>query len=184
MSAEWVTAYATVGTLLVILASGLAALVQLRHLRSSNQIAALTEFRERIESPEFRQAELFVSYDLPRRCEEPEKYPDLFKLPFTEEYRSVGVVGNFFESMGLFVKYGVIDSVLACDVWNVLVLRNWKALAPVVAYVRHELDDSLWENFEFLAVLCENYRAKHPSAYPARAHRMPVDRSLINAARK
>lgn len=183
MSAEWVTAYATVGTLLVILASALAALVQLRHLRSSNQIAALTEFRERIESPEFRKAERFVSYDLPRHYEEPGKYPDLFELPFTEEYRGVGVVGNFFETMGLFVKYGVIDSVLACDVWNVLVLRNWRALAPMVAYARHELDDSLWENFEYLAVLCENYRAKHPSAYPRNTRRLPVDRTLIDAAR-
>lgn len=40
MSAEWVTAIATAGTFVVIAASAAAALVELRHLRGSNQIAA------------------------------------------------------------------------------------------------------------------------------------------------
>lgn len=181
MTAEWLTAYATVGTLLVILGTALAALAQLRHTRSSNQIAALTEFRERLESEEFRNAEHFVSYVLPTHYREPQNFPEMFKLPFTGEYRNIGIVANLFESLGLFVKYRIIDSTLACDVWNVVVLRNWKALAPIVAYARAELDDSLWDNFEYLAMLSEDFRRNHPSDYPRNSRRMPVDRTLIDA---
>jgi hypothetical protein len=46
MSAEWVTAIATSVTALVIASSAAAALFQLRHMRGSNQIVALTELRE------------------------------------------------------------------------------------------------------------------------------------------
>jgi hypothetical protein len=53
MSAEWVTAIGTIGTFVVIAASAVAALVQLRHMRGSNQIAALNELRETMESESF-----------------------------------------------------------------------------------------------------------------------------------
>ena len=71
MTADWVTAIATVGTFLVILASAIAALAQLRHMRGSNQIIALTECRETLESDGFRQAQQFVSYELPKRLRDP-----------------------------------------------------------------------------------------------------------------
>lgn len=184
MTAEWLTAYSTAGTLLVILATAAAALVQLRHARSSNQIAALNEIRERIESAEFRDAEYFVSYELPRHYENPGKFPDLFSLPLVGQYRAITIVGNFFENVGLFVKHNVIDRELTCDAWNVLVLRNWKSLAPMISYTRKQLgDDSILENFEYLAALCESFREKHPSVYPRNARRMPEDRTLIDAAR-
>jgi hypothetical protein len=54
MSAEWVTAIGTIGTFVVIAASAVAALVQLRHMRGSNQIAALNELRETMESESFQ----------------------------------------------------------------------------------------------------------------------------------
>ena len=65
MSAEWVTAMATLGTFVVITASAIAALLQLRHTRGSNQILALTECRERLESDEFQNARRFVSQNYP-----------------------------------------------------------------------------------------------------------------------
>ena len=74
MSAEWVTAIATAGTFVVIAASAIAALVQLRHMRGSNQIVALTECRETVESPDFREAQRFVSYELPKRLQDLEKH--------------------------------------------------------------------------------------------------------------
>ena len=65
MTAEWVTAIATLGTFLVIAASAIAALLQLRHTRGSNQIIALTECRERLESDEFNDARQFIANTLP-----------------------------------------------------------------------------------------------------------------------
>ena len=54
MSLELVNTLATFGTFVVIAATAIAAIVQLRHARSSNQIAALNELRETMETPEFQ----------------------------------------------------------------------------------------------------------------------------------
>lgn len=53
MSPEWLTAIGTIGTFVVIAALAAAALFQLRHMRGSNQIMALTEVRETVESADF-----------------------------------------------------------------------------------------------------------------------------------
>jgi hypothetical protein len=184
MSAEWVTAIATAGTFVVIAASAIAALIQLRHMRGSNQIVALTECRETLESPEFREAQRFVSYELPQRLKDPQECRKAAQIPFRGEYEAIGTVANFFESMGLFVKSGIIDKRIACDFWSYVVTRNWEALSPITSYVRHELDQpALWENFEYMAALSERYQREHPTSYPNGMAHMPVDTSLIERAK-
>ena len=180
MSAEWVTALAAVGTFVVILASALAALVQLRHLRGSNQIIALTECRETLESAYFREAQNFVSYELPKRLRDPEESRKIVTVPLVDEYQAIATVANFFESMGLFVKNGIIDKDIACDFWSFVVLRNWNAVAPVVVYARTKTTPQLWENFEYMAALAERHQALHTSNYPRGMRRMPEDTSLLD----
>jgi hypothetical protein len=180
MSAEWVTALAAVGTFVVILGSAVAALVQLRHMRGSNQIIALTECRETLESTEFREAQQFVSYELPKRLRDPDEARKVAAIPFVDEYQAIGTVANFFESMGMFVKSGIIDRDIACDFWSYVVLRNWTALAPVVAYVRTKTSPQVWENFEYMAALAERYQDMHQTTYPRGSRRMPEDLSLVN----
>jgi len=51
MTLQLVNTIAMLGTFLVIGATAVAAIVQLRHARCSNHIAALNELRETIESP-------------------------------------------------------------------------------------------------------------------------------------
>lgn len=185
MSAEWVTAIATAGTFVVIAASALAALIQLRHMRGSNQIVALTECRETLESPGFREAQRFVSYELSRRLADPEECRKVAELPFTGEYEAISTVANFFESMGVFVKHGIIDRRIACDVWCGVVLRNWQALLPVTTYARRAINsDALWENFEYLAMLCERFVREHPASYPPGEPRMPEDETLIDRVQR
>lgn len=177
MSAEWLTAIGTIGTFVVIAASAVAALIQLRHMRGSNQIVALTECRETLESPEFREAQHFVSYELPKRLQDPQEWRKIVELPFRGEYQAIATVANFFESMGLFVKNGIIDAHIACDFWAYVVLRNWDALAPIIPYVRKQLEtNALWENFEYMAVLSKEAPG---SSYPRGMSRMSVDNSLI-----
>ncbi len=180
MTPEWIAAIGTIGTFFVILASAIAALKQLGHMRGSNQIIALTECRETLESPDFRAAQAFVSYELPKRLQNPEEARKVAVLPFSDEYQAIGTVANFFESMGLFVKSGIIDPQIACDFWGYVVLRNWYALLPVTTYVRRTVSEALWENFEYMAVLSEQFNEKHPTSYPPGLRRMPQDTSLID----
>jgi len=179
MNAEWVTAVGTIGTFAVILASAIAALLQLRHMRGSNQIVALTECRETLESPAFREAQHFVSYELPKRLEDPQEARKAAVLPFQGEYQALGTIANFFESMGVFVKHRIIDREIGCDLWAFVVMRNWEALLPVTTFVRRELDtESLWENFEYLANTSQRWIENNPSAYPRTTPHMPKDYSL------
>ena len=188
MSADWVTAIGTLGTFVVITASAIAALMQLRHMRGSNQIVALTECRETLESPEFREAQRFVSYELPNRLNDPKEVLRIAQpqSQFEGEYQAIDTVGNFFENLGIFVKTGIIDADLACDMWSHILLRNWHALVPIVTFVRQDLNEPrIWENFEYLAVLCEDYMKRHPSGeFPARLRRMPDDESFVRAVER
>lgn len=188
MSAEWVTAVGTVGTFLVITASAIAALVQIRHMRGSNQIVALTECRETLESPDFREAQRFVSYELPKRLSDPQEVLRIAQpqSQFEGEYQAIDTVANFFENLGIFVKNHIIEADLACDMWAYILLRNWNALVPIVTFVRQDLKEPrIWENFEYLAVLCEDYTKRHPEGeFPPLLRRMPEDQSFVDAVER
>jgi hypothetical protein len=187
VSAEWVTAIATAGTFVVIAASAIAALVQLRHMRGSNQIVALTECRETLESPDFREAQRFVSYELPKRLQDPEERMRIAQpqTQFEGEYKAIDTVANFFESMGMFVKNRIIDRDLALSMWCYVVVRNWNALLPIITYVREDLGEpSIWEHFEYLASLSQLYLRDHPGGtYPKNVPHLPGDRSFIEAVK-
>jgi hypothetical protein len=173
VSAEWVTAAATMGTLVVIAASAIAALLQLRHTRGGNQIVALTECRERLESDEFHNARLFVSEELPKLLKDPEIMKKLEGASFPSELRPAAIVANFFESLGAFVRFNIIDRTIACELWCIVVLSIWDGLLPLTL-ARRRRDPAVWENFEYLAVLSKQYVERYPSSYPRGMARMPL----------
>ena len=53
MSQETLSTAAAVGTFIVIAATAIAAVVQLRHLRAQNQLTGLLTVLARVEAPEF-----------------------------------------------------------------------------------------------------------------------------------
>ena len=174
MSPEWVTAIATAGTFLVIAASAIAALLQLRHMRGGNQIVALTECRETMESREFQEARQFVRTKLPDLLRDPAIVQAIATGPMPLELYSANYIGNFFESMGGFVRFGIIDKTIACDLWCGVVYGSWLSLVPMTRVIRKR-DPGLWENFEYLAVLSKRFMERQPTSYPARMERLPLD---------
>jgi hypothetical protein len=173
VTAEWLTAYATLGTFVVITASAIAALLQLRHTRGSNQIIALTECRETLESEDFTQARHFIFNELPALMEDPAILRALSERTFPGQLRPVSYVANFFESMGAFVRFNIIDRSIACDLWCGVVLSCWDALVPVVR-LRRRLDPGIWENFEYLAMISKRFVEKYPTSYPPDMPRMDL----------
>ncbi|HVS46132.1 MAG TPA: hypothetical protein VMS32_05640 [Verrucomicrobiae bacterium] len=174
MSPEWVTAAATLGTFVVIAASAIAALLQLRHTRGSNQIIALTECRETLESEAFQDARQFIAVTLPQLMNDPEMLRKLEQPFFPSELRSASNVANFFESMGAFVRFNIIDRTIACDLWCGVVLSSWEALLPVTR-IRRWADPGIWENFEYLAMLSKQFAEQFPTSYPRGMPRMPME---------
>lgn len=184
MSFEVITAVAAVGTFLVIAATAVAAFVQLRHLSGSNSISALTESREILESAEFAAAQRFVAYTLPELLKDPAVRAQLNESPTPEELRPVIQVGNFFESLGGFIRHGIVDRDIAVSLWSSVVIRNWECLAPALAIMRRTSGPSLWEQFEYLARVSKDWIDSHPRGdYPAGVAHMPVTDVWLDADR-
>jgi hypothetical protein len=187
MSLELINTLATFGTFLVIAATAIAAVVQLRHARSSNHIAALNELHKTIETPEFQAAQHVVQGELSARLEDPAfRYQIALPSARTEETRTliarVAAIGNFYESIGVFVKTGLLDRELVFQIWGDNVIRDWERLAPVAAIVRRRAGDVALENFEYLAVLAQDWIAAHPKGtYPAGVRRVGLEDKWLEA---
>jgi hypothetical protein len=184
LSLEIITAVAAVGTFLVIAATAFAAFVQLRHLSGSNSITALTESREVLESAEFDAAQRFVAFALPDLIKDPEVRRRLTESPIGEDLRSVTVVGNVLESLGSFVRHGIVDRQIVVSLWSEVVVRNWEALAPAVAIMRRSGGPALWEQFEYLARVSKDWLDSHPQGdYPPGVAHMPITDVWLDADR-
>jgi hypothetical protein len=177
MSPELISAIAAVGTFVVIAATAFAAIAQLRHLRGSNQISAITGVQEVIESAEFRAARRFIQNNLPRLMKEPHFLPRIEQRVLDDDLASLNLVGNIFENLGAFCKYGIIDKEIVCDLFSGPILSSWTVMMPIIAIRRRCLDaPALLENFEYLAMLCEDFETRHPDgAYLRGARRMRVE---------
>jgi hypothetical protein len=87
-------------------------------------------------------------------------------------------VANLFESMGLFVRTGMMDERIACELWSGIVFSTWDALSPLTATIRKRVDRGIWVNFEYMAVLSKRYNERFPDGeFPRGMERMPLDES-------
>jgi hypothetical protein len=164
VSLELVTTLASIGTFVVIAATAVAAFVQLRHLSGSNSITALTESREVLESAEFAAAQRFVAFGLPELLKDPAVRLRLTRSPIDEELRPLNVVGNFFEALGSFVRHGIVDRQIAVSLWSAVVVRNWELLGPALAIMRRSAGPALWDQFEYLARISQEWLDSHETA--------------------
>jgi len=182
MSPEWVTAIATAGTFIVIAASAIAALMQLRHMRTGNQISAYNECRETMEGAEFREALAFIRNEIQERLADPETVAAIVNSALRNEYSGIRLVANLFESMGLFVRTGMMDEHIACELWSGIVLSTWNSLRLLTAELRKRYGGGVWKNFEYMAALSEDFLARYPdgSAYPSGMHRMPLENAATS----
>lgn len=189
MSLELWNTFATFGTFIVIAATAIAALVQLRHASGGNQIAAIAEISNEYQMPQFEAAVRFVRIELPDKLKDPEfRYQLSHPAARTSENRALmqdhGALGNFYERIGLLVKNGALDSRLAMDLLSHATVADWQRLWPSTAILRREQGDSLLENFEYLAVLAQDWNAAHPTSYPSGVRRFGLKDEWLEADRQ
>ncbi len=116
MSLELWNTFGTFGTFIVIAATALAALVQLRHMRSSNQIVALSDLYEKMRAPDFVSAQQFVVKRLLEKMQDPAfRYQAVHRAERTDENAAIGAkisaVGSYHEEMGLLAKSHLLTSI-------------------------------------------------------------------------
>lgn len=183
MNAEWLTAIATAVTAAVIFASAVAALIQIRHMRSGNAIALLTAYNNEFDTQEFQLAFDYVRSKLPERLKDDEVLDALAGAPpFVGEFAAIRTIANFFEDMGAFVLTRLLDKQIVCSLYSENVTSAWASIAPVAALLREKLQaPSVWENFEYLAILGEDFIKQYPDGlFPRSMRRMAVDKRLID----
>ena len=189
MSLELVNTLATFGTFLVIAGTAIAALVQLRHARGSNQIAALDELRAVFQSREFSEAQGLISTGLSELVKNPAfRYQWLNRAARTDEFRDaiehIRLVGNYYEDVGALMIAGLLDRELTCTIYSNEVADAWDELQPLIAMSRRRVPNG-WENFEYAAMLSKNWMKTHPDGnYPYNAPRLAVNDVWLDADRQ
>ena len=94
-------------------------------------------------------------------------------------------VGNFWENLGLFVKLGLVDRNIALEAWGNLVIIAWQDLRLMVPIMRRGQGNTIWENFELLAVLAQDWWAAYPNGtYPAGVRRIELKDEFLEADRQ
>jgi hypothetical protein len=180
MSLELLNTFGTFGTFVVIAATALAALVQLRHMRSGNQIAALSDLYEKQRDSEFESARQFVFAGLPEKMQDPAfRYQLAHREARTEENApligNINAVGNYYEETGVLVKAGLVDREFFLEIYCGNITSSWNALSEVTAISREARGPAVWENFEYVAVLAQDWEAKYPAGtYPANVRRIDL----------
>jgi hypothetical protein len=163
-----------IATLLVFGGTAVAALVQIRHLRASNELDALLRITELMRADDLQNAFRYVETELSAKLADPAYRRELGKRGFVDARRHPEMdVCNWFNEVGTLVKNQLIDENTFLDLFNRLVTYYWNRLEGVVAVLRRERGPGQYENFEYLAMLAERWQARHPhGAYPAGAKRM------------
>lgn len=186
MSLELINTLGTVTTVVIVAAAAIAALVQLRHLRAGNQINAMLSIGEKLQSEAFQEAQSVISGQLKSALEDaafrnymialgrgsptPEVEPRYVDLR-----RATILIGNSLEELGILVKNGIVDQRLFLDRYQFVVVRNWNILEGFTAFSRDATGKNvIWENFEYLTVICQDWERLHPSTYPKDVRRLQL----------
>ncbi|HET9343994.1 MAG TPA: hypothetical protein VFO25_13885 [Candidatus Eremiobacteraceae bacterium] len=174
MSVEWIGIILSAATLIVIGATAVAAVVQLRHLRASNQLSALLEILDQWNAPALREAYARFHSDLPAKLTDPN-----FRADYSNEGsmdRSAHpemLVFDFWEQVGTYAKHGLIDERILLDIISAQVYNAWKRASPAIVLARKTNGGAVAENFEYLAVRAALWNKKYgDGTYPRSLPRM------------
>jgi hypothetical protein len=170
----WSTA-ASIGTFVVIAATALAAFVQLRHLRRSNQLAGLQSTFDMLLDPAVRELVNYVRHDLATRMKDEHFRSGLLEIPIDRREHPELYLCDMYNHVGSFVRNGLIDERIYLQTEWYNVNLYWGLLRDVVEQVRSNRP-YLFENFEWLAARAQRWFSEHPHGdYPPDEPKMLAD---------
>jgi len=158
-----VSALAESGTLIVILASVLAALVQLRHIRAGNQLQALLSLERDFRRPDLQQSLTYVQEKLPQRLEDPAYRRELESIGFIDPSVHPEMIAcNWLNEMGTLVKRELVSEDTFMDLFARLIVHCWKQVSPAIAIMRRSRGPAQYHDFEYLALRATAWLKANP----------------------
>jgi hypothetical protein len=154
-------------TFAVIAVTAIAAGVQLRHLRSSNQLAALVHVLEDWQKPDLQRWVSFVRNELPDKLGNPAYLESVVPQRNDRTMHPWLHLCDYFEQVGSYFKYELVDPEAFLDTTGNNVIVLYRILEPCIASLRAERGPSVYENFEYLAVRSLLWQRRYPNGrYP------------------
>ena len=162
---EILNTLAAVGTFVVISATAIAAVVQLRHLRANNQLEGLLDIVGRIEEQNIWIDD--VRRQLPKMLADPAYVQSVTDRTFDRNVAWIQL-GNRNERIGSLLKYRLIPEEPFLDVYYSIVLQTWEIMLPVTALARSTAwGQNTWENFEYMYVRAKAFGERYKNGnYP------------------
>lgn len=152
MSWEAVTAIASLITAIVIAATAIIAVVQIRHLRTANQLSAALSLYSEMDDPDLRKARTFVQTELEERMQDPVFREQIANGKFDRNVHLEIRLGNYWEKFGLLLRTKLLDKTLFFDWGAPACLNDWRSLRDVTRAIRVRSPE-VWRDFEYLARL-------------------------------
>lgn len=168
MSLELVNTLASVGTLVVIAVTAVAALAQLRHMRSGNQLAGLLHTVVVFEGADYQSNIAWVKNELPAKMKDPAFVAELhYPGSLSRTDHPELAIADLWEQTGVYIKYGLVSEEAFMDLAGYSVVSSWKSIVDVIEIRREVGGESQYENFEYLASRALEWEKRHPTSYPA-----------------
>jgi len=176
MSWEALAAISAFLTAIVIAATAIAALVQLRHMRAANAITGVLGFMDKWATPEHRKGLNYVFQgELDQRLKEPEFRQELMR-PWVDRLAHPEVaLLDYWENLATFIKMRYTPEEGFMETGGSLCIAIWNKLVPVIAVMRRTRGPQVYDNLEWLAARCVRWEEKHSrGTYPKDTAHMPV----------
>ena len=167
---------ATVSTFLVLAVAGVAAMIQLRHMRVSNQLGALLGLEHEFHSEELQGAFRYVQTEFGRRIQDRAYRAELERIGFidTRIHPEMAVL-TWLNEMGTLMKNGLVDETTFMELFGRLAVQYWEILTPAIAIVRRRRGAAQFHNFEYLAIRARRWLSDHPHGdFPKGLPRIPI----------
>ncbi|HLI97648.1 MAG TPA: hypothetical protein VKT72_16380 [Candidatus Baltobacteraceae bacterium] len=176
---------AAVGTFVVISATAIAAVIQLRHLRANNQLEGLLDIVARLEDEEQNRWIDEARRQLPTMLADPAYVRSVADRTFDRNVAWLQL-GNRNERIGSLLKYRLIPEEPFLDVYCPIVIQTWEVMLPITALMRSTTwGDGIWENFEYMYVRAKAFAERYGHGnYPKGVARAKIPAFQFPTSRK
>ena len=164
-------------TLAIVAASSVAALRQLQLNRSGNQLRAVLAIQSDFHDPDLQAAFMDVQSNLTARLGDATYRESLEIKGFIDpRLHPEVIVCNWFEGVGVTVKYQLVSEDAFMDLYGRLVAYYWDLTSPAIGLMRRTRGRTQYHNFEYLMIRARLWNERHPEGIFPRSHvRAPLE---------